>query len=549
MTSKLISLSVIFAFLMYSTVGIAEDMDDLLRRGINAYEHADFDRAIAFLDAAIAQGLREDEDLIAAYKFIALARIGKGHPGGAAVAFRKAISLNPSLKLNPNEYSSKVIKLFQQVRDEMVDALTVISNPKGASVFVDGKREGITAQDSGILTLEALIGKRRLRVSKQYFAEKQVSINVVKKGKNTVTVDLEPIKIGLRIRTNPSHANLYVDGQLSGTTPIIIDAAMGSAPPITLTKKGYQDKTVTIRLREYGVAVVDDIEIPFVNEMAYVTITLDLLPPGNLDITSDPPGAEAYLDGELKGTTPLTVNDVAAGIHRLSLNIEKFDEVVQSVEVISNKTVQVKGELGGVLEITSEPTGADVYLDRAAVHEVTFRLRLGLSRSEATYRNQRGHIETLERSEHIGRTPLVTERLAKTQHQLKLSKQGYVNETQKVEVNADFTAIQVRLSRKTGSLSVHSTPPGAVVLLDGEKCGMTPLILYGISVGKHQVKLTKDGYDTWSGQVKLKQRKIKWRNVCLRRKRTRNPESQKSGKPENQKRNVHRSVMTVPKSG
>ncbi len=498
MTSKLISLSVIFAFLMYSTVGIAEDMDDLLKRGINAYEHADFDRAIAFLDAAIAQELREDEDLVAAYKFIALARIGKGHPGGAAVAFRKAISLNPSLKLNPNEYSGKVIKLFQQVRDEMVDALTVISNPKGASVFVDGKREGITAQDSGILTLEALIGKRRLRVSKQYFAEKQVSINVVKKGKNTVTVDLEPIKIGLRIRTNPSHANLYVDGQLSGMTPIIIDALMGSAPSITLTKKGYQGKTIAIRLREDGVVVVDDIEIPLVNEMAYITITLDLLPPGRLDITSDPPGAEAYLDGELKGTTPLTVNDVAAGIHRLSLNIEKFDEVVQSVEVISNKTVQVKGKLGGVLEITSEPTGADVYLDRAALHEVT-----------------------LERSEHIGKTPLVTERLAKTQHQLKLSKQGYVNEIQRVEVNADFTAIQVRLSRKTGSLSVHSTPPGAVVLLDGEKCGITPLILYGISVGKHQVKLTKDGYDTWSGQVELEQRNITWRNVCLRRKHIR----------------------------
>ena len=513
MTSKLISLSVIF-FLIYSAMGVAEDADDLLKRGINAYEHADFDRAIAFLDAAIAQGLREDEDLIAAYKFIALARIGKGHPGGAAVAFRKAIGLNPSLKLNPNEYSGKVIKLFQQARDEMVDALTVISNPKSAVVFVDGKREGITAQESGILTLEALIGKRRLRVSKQYFAEKQVSINVVKKGENTVMVNLEPIKIGLRIRTNPSHANLYVDGKLSGTTPIIIDAAMGSVLPVTLKKKSYQDKTVAIRLREDGVAVndllvvklgsnqhkVDDIEIPFVNEMAYVTITLDLLPPGNLDITSDPPGAEVYLDGELKGTTPLTVNDVAAGIHRLSLNIEKFDEVVQSVEVISNKTVQVKGELGGILEITSEPTGADVYLDRAAVHEVTAH-------------------SFSERSEHIGRTPLVTERLAKTQHQLKLSKQGYVNEIQKVEVNADFTAIQVRLSRKTGSLSVHSTPPGAVVLLDGEKCGMTPLILYGISVGKHQVKLTKDGYDTWSGQVELKQRKITWRNVYLHGKR------------------------------
>ena len=131
----LLSLIVIFAVLMSSAMDIAEDAGNLLKRGINAYEHADFDRAIAFLDAAIAQGLRGDEDLIAAYKFIALARIGNGHAGGAAAAFRKAISLNPSLKLNPNEYSSKVIKLFQRVQNEMVDTLTVISNPERRGGF------------------------------------------------------------------------------------------------------------------------------------------------------------------------------------------------------------------------------------------------------------------------------------------------------------------------------------------------------------------------------------------------------------------------------
>ena len=497
--------SYLIVFLLF--LNFPAEADDSLRQGISAYENGDFDLAIVKLN--VAMGEAEDSDLVTAYKYLALARIGKGQTGRAEAAFRQAIKLNPSLKLNENEHSSKVINLFQKVRDEIVDTLTVISTPTGATVFVDDKRKGITAavhkvtaerseaenqrmrqfeverseQDTGILKLEALVGKREIKVSKQYFEDKIIQTNIVKNGKNTVTIDLDPAKIGLWIKTEPSSANLFVDDKFSGITPTIIDTVMCAKLSIKLTKEGYRDKTVDIQLKENGVVQVGDNELPLVNEMAHISITLELLPPGQLEIASDPPNAEVYLDEELKGKTPLKLNNVAAGKHRLRFSLEQFDDVTQLVEVISDKIVTVQCKLGGVISVISSPPGADVYLNQT----------------------------------HLGKTPLVTGQIPRKPHYLKLSMQGYVDGIHEVVLTSGTTEIQVRLAKKTGSLTVDSNPPGTVIYLDGKKCGTTPIVLYGLPIGEHDLRLTKDGYDEWSGQIQIEHRKVAWKYVYLRK--------------------------------
>jgi tetratricopeptide (TPR) repeat protein len=499
-----------YLILFFLFLNFIAEADDSLQQGISAYENGDFDLAIVKLNVAISK--IENADLIIAYKYLALALIGKRQTGKAEAAFQEAIKLNPSLKLNENEYSSKVISLFQKVRDEMVDTLMVVSNPAGATVFVDDQREGITEQDTGILKLDALIGTRDIKVSKRYFEDKIVQVDIVKNGKNTVTIDLEPVRIGLWIKTEPSNVSLFIEDnsltppippvnggekgggkeeyKFSGITPTIINTVMGAKLSLKLAKEGYRDKTVDIQLKESGVAQMGDAELPLINEMAHISITLDLLPPGQLEIASDPPDAEVYLDEELKGKTPLELNNVSAGKHRLRFHLKEkgheslFDDITQLVEVISDKTVTVQCKLGGVLAVTSSPPGADVYLSET----------------------------------HLGKTPLVTGQIPQKPHYLKLSMQGYVDEIREVVPTSDITEIQVRLAKKTGSLTVDSNPPEAVIYLDGEKRGITPIVLYGLPVGKYDLKLTKAGYDEWSGQIQVEHREITWKHVYLRKK-------------------------------
>jgi len=498
LTSHLISL-----FLLLNFPAAA---DGPLRQGIKAYENGDFDQAIVKLNAAITRV--EYADLVTAHEYLAFAFIGKGQTGKAEAAFQQAIKLNPNLKLNPNEHSSKIINLFQKVRDEMVDTLTVISIPTGATVFVDDKRKGITAtegmslrvqrsnherseaifaerseQDTGILKLDALVGTCEIKVSKQYFKDKVVQVNIVKNGNNTVTIDLEPIRIGLWIKTEPTNANLFIDDKFSGTTPTIIDTFTGAKVSVKLTKEGYQDKIVDIQLKESGVAQMGDVELSFVNEMVHISTMLELLPPGQLEIASEPPNAEVYLDEELKGKTPLKLDNIAAGKHRLRFHLEHFDDVTKSVEVISDETVTMECKLGGVLAVASSPPGAKAYLGQM----------------------------------HLGKTPLVTGQIPQKSHYLKLSMQGYVDEIHAVVPNSGITEIQVRLVKKTGAITVDSNPPGAAIYLDGKKRGITPNVLYGLPIGKYDLKLTKSGYDEWSGQIQIKHREITWKYVYLRK--------------------------------
>jgi hypothetical protein len=63
-----------------------------------------------------------------------------------------------------------------------------------------------------------------------------------------------------------------------------------------------------------------------------------------------------------------------------------------------------------------------------------------------------------------------------------------------------FAVISVTLTRPTlyavtsGGLTVSSDPPGALVKVDGELRGTTPLELADISPGNHTVGIQKDGY-------------------------------------------------------
>ena len=54
-----------------------------------------------------------------------------------------------------------------------------------------------------------------------------------------------------------------------------------------------------------------------------------------------------------------------------------------------------------------------------------------------------------------------------------------------------------------GSLIVYSRPPGARVLLNGRRAGMTPLVLENQNVGSRAVRLELDGYEAWTSAVRV----------------------------------------------
>ena len=63
--------------------------------------------------------------------------------------------------------------------------------------------------------------------------------------------------------------------------------------------------------------------------------------------------------------------------------------------------------------------------------------------------------------------------------------------------------------------SISSDPAGADVFIDGVKAGSTPLSLDSIAPGSHQIKVSEDGYDAWTGSLEAQPGKTATVNASL----------------------------------
>jgi len=144
---------------------------------------------------------------------------------------------------------------------------------------------------------------------------------------------------------------------------------------------------------------------------------------GSIAVTSTPSGANIYLDNAYKGLTPLTLDAVPNGNHVLTLRLDNYEELSQTITVMGNQQpVSVSLKTRTTPVPTTVPTG------------------------------QAGTVTV---------------------------KPG---QTVTIPVPA------------TGSLSITTSPPGALVYIDGEMKGVTPATIPGLSAGVHSVQLMMAGY-------------------------------------------------------
>ena len=149
-----------------------------------------------------------------------------------------------------------------------------------------------------------------------------------------------------------------------------------------------------------------------------------------------------------------------------NLSTGKVDEIAKPPEEIDTQNT-------GAINLTSTPSGAKIYLD----------------------------------DKYQGITPQTLSNLKPGTYQLKLTKSGYQDWQQKINVSPDKT-IEIfvnltSLSLALGEIKLTSTPSGASVFLDGSFKGVSPIIISNVSVGKHIIKLTKSGYQDWQQEINV----------------------------------------------
>lgn len=226
--------------------------------------------------------------------------------------------------------------------------LEISSKPEGAEVRVDAKTRGNTP-----LRLEHFpAGKHRVEITLNDFSKFSEEVLVKPEELTRVEALLVRNAQRLNVSSEPAGAGVFIDGKQVGKTPVgDFSVAVGK-------------HTVAAKLEGFTEAQ-REIDIVAAAAPEPVHFALERLP-GALALHSEPAGATVYLDGNKAGTTPLRVEKLAAGDHRLELRKAGYESRTETVTIAPVKTTEKRIALvreTGRLAVTTVPAGAKLAVD------------------------------------------------------------------------------------------------------------------------------------------------------------------------------------------
>ena len=178
----------------------------------------------------------------------------------------------------------------------------------------------------------------------------------------------------LSIATEPAGAEVYLDAELKGKTPLTLSSVPAGSHSLTLMKKGYSPLPKEI-------VVSANTATPVSERLLKQT--------GALDITTTPAGAQIFVDDKYVGQAPKKLEGVLTGNHTVKAQAENYSPAEKQVEVAFQQTTSVAIELGGLpgkILVTSIPEGAEVKIDgeKKGVTTYTGALDVGKHRVEVS---------------------------------------------------------------------------------------------------------------------------------------------------------------------
>ena len=299
--------------------------------------------------------------------------------------------------------------------------MNITSDPTGAEITILGKPAGTTPKVTKPVPAAMYI----VKVSKDGYEPAWLPVNVVAGRQTDVHFQLEPEKAAVLIDSEPSGAQVMMNGREVGVTPLLLPALSLGDYTASVQKDGYTKREVKWTVpnsRPFKVMA------PLENNI------------GTLSLVTVPDSAEIEIDGKPYGNTPLQ-EFLKLGPHRIRFSkqgykpFEKIVTVVRDEEGGNQELVVELEELPGMLLLESKPSEARVFID-------------GVD---------------------FGVTPYTRNSIEPGEYKISLSLDGYdpLEETITIhpgeEMKRTFT-----LNSNLGSIILNINPPGMRVYVDGK---------------------------------------------------------------------------------
>lgn len=244
--------------------------------------------------------------------------------------------------------------------------LAVLSDPPGARVFLDGNERGKTP-----LIEQAPTGTHELRLELPGYQTIAREMHFVANRNAEVSVTLQklPPEPVIAVSSEPPGAILSIDGTDLGRTPVLSVLGPGEHE-LVLRKDAF---------RSIGAQIImpkdRDLDLRY---------TLEPVPPTpippRIAVSSDPPGADIFIDGAKVGGTPF-LQELPPGEHKIKLVHEGFVPYERAVVMPRDRDIEVTLALiplppppgPSKIEISADPPEANLFLDGKGIGKGTAR--------------------------------------------------------------------------------------------------------------------------------------------------------------------------------
>jgi len=373
---------------------------------------------------------------------------------------------------SPSPEEAEKMKSIQIINPHPPFSLRLWLDKKSGVTYAPGERIKIffqTSQDS-FVKIYNYDTEGRVKV---IFPNRYSPDNFVRAG------EVNSIEGVIDLRTKPGIE--YVQG-FATTRPMFLDDRekdLISKEFMPEVSKDFKNFTITIK----GIIVSMPPTAWTSSNLLSYTVRPPTPPPayyGRIIATSHPQGAKVYLDNVYRGTTPLNLDRVATGQHRVKLVMAGYQDWSSYVSVSPSRTTTVSADLipspvYGSISVYSNQSNARIYLD-------------------GSYQKKTSANKSVE-----------IKKIGEGYHELLITKDGYLDWTSTIMVAANQThmvsAFLVPEISYDGSIAVYCNVNGAKIFVNGTYKAATsssqPKILEELTEKEYEITLIKDGYRTW----------------------------------------------------
>lgn len=189
--------------------------------------------------------------------------------------------------------------------------IDISSTPPGAAILIDDEPAGTTPG-----TIEVLQGEHRLTLQLPGFASSELALSVEPGiAQDLGSIALVPATGVLTLNSQPSGANISVDGEFAGQTPLELELEPNIDHRISLSRAGYRRASQTLKM-DAGASTER-------------TVTLQPLL-GDVLVRVEPPEAELVVNGKPVGRGSQTLS-LPAVMHRIEVRLDGYESVTRSV--------------------------------------------------------------------------------------------------------------------------------------------------------------------------------------------------------------------------